>query len=89
MSELPSPIREPDRPIDAIAGLMSAAAIFVALIALAYRPIRVGAPAIGLALVASAIGGRHGRLAGAAVAVATACWVVGMILAVFTRHPLY
>lgn len=88
MSEVPSPVHE-DRPIDAIAGLMSAAAIFVGLIAIAYRPIRVGVPAIGLALIASAIGGRHARLAAAAVAIATSAWVVGMILAVVTRHPLY
>ena len=88
MSEIPSPVRE-DRPIDAIAGLLAGAAIFAGLIAIAYRPIRVGAPAIGLALVASAIGGRNARLAAAALAIATAAWVVGMIVAVITRHPLY
>src|SRR6266849_7386593 len=80
LSELPTPVRE-DRPIDAIAGLMAGAAIFAGLIAIAYRPIRVGTPAIGLALVASAIGGRNARLAGAALAIATAAWVVGMIVA--------
>ena len=59
---------------------MAGAAIFAGLIAIAYRPIRVGAPAIG---------GRNARLAGAALAIATAAWVAGMIVAVITRHPLY
>lgn len=68
---------------------MSAAAIFVGLVALAYRPSRVAPFAIVLALVAAGIGGRHRRLAAVAVAVASACWTVGMVIAVLTRNPIY
>lgn len=87
--------------LDTLAGLMAAAAMLLGVLALfnvdlslagtqvAIRPIRMGVPAIGLALIAAAIGGRHQRLAGVAVAFTGVCWVVGMILAVVTQNPLY
>lgn len=80
---------ERDRPSDTIAGLLSAAAIAVGLVAIAYRPVRLAPPAIVLALVAAGIGGRHGRLAAVAVTVATVGWFVGMVLAVITHHRLF
>jgi hypothetical protein len=87
MSELPA---SPDRRvIETIAGLMAAAAVFVALMGLAFRPVRMTAFAALLALVATGIGGRNTRLAGFALATAGACWVVGMTIAVVTGHPLY
>jgi hypothetical protein len=42
-----------------------------------------------LALLATAIGGRHRRLAALAIAVGGVCFVVGMALAVLTDNPLY
>jgi hypothetical protein len=87
--------------LDTLAGLMSATAIFVGLLGmtnfnlsiagthLEMRPIRIGVAAVILALVSAGIGGRHRRLAAIAVGVAGACWVLGMIIAVVTRRPLF
>jgi hypothetical protein len=74
---------------DAIAGLLAALAIFISLISLAYRPGRLVPAALLMALLATAIGGRHQRLAALAVAVGAVCFVVGMVLAVLTDNPLY
>jgi hypothetical protein len=76
-------------PADAVAGLLSAVALFTAMIAVAYRPLRVAPFAIVVALVASAMSERHTRLAQAAILISTACFVAGMIIAVVTRHPLF
>jgi len=78
-----------DRPVDAVAGLLAAAAIFVSLTGIAYRPARLVPVAILLALVAAGIGGRNARLATLAVGVSAASFAVGMALAVLTGHPLY
>ena len=88
MSVSPTPVRR-DRPAETVAGLLAAAAIFISLMGLAYRPVRLVPVAILLALVASGIGGRNERLAQLAVAVGAACFAVGMALAVLTGHPLY
>jgi hypothetical protein len=78
-----------DGPAEAVAGLMAAAAIFVSLIGLAYKPVRVIPAALLIAFVAAGIGGRHRALAGWAVAVAAICWVVGLTIAVATGRALY
>jgi putative Mn2+ efflux pump MntP len=95
-----APDRQRER-LDTLAGLMSATAIFVGLLGatnldlsisgtqIAMRPIRIGVAAVALALVAAGIGGRHQRLAAIAVAITGACWVLGMAIAVITRHPLF
>jgi hypothetical protein len=88
VSVSPTPVRR-DRPAETVAGLLAAAAIFISLMGLAYRPVRLVPVAILLALVASGIGGRNERLAQLAVAVGAACFAVGMALAVLTGHPLY
>jgi len=87
--------------LDTLAGLMAAAAIFIGLLGatnfnlsisgthLEMRPVRIGVAAVVLALVAAGIGGRHRRLAAAAVAIAGACWVLGMAIAVITQRPLF
>lgn len=74
---------------EAIAGLLAALSIFASLVALAYRPGRLVPFALLLALLAAAIGGRHQRLAGLAIAIGAVCFLVGMALAVLTDHPLY
>jgi hypothetical protein len=96
------PVQESRREgIDTLAGLMSATAIFIGLLGatnfnlsisgthLEMRPVRIGIAAVVLALVAAGIGGRHRRLAAAAVAIAGGCWVLGMIIAVVTQRPVF
>ena len=77
------------RPADAVAGYMAAAAIFVSLIALAYRPLRITPFTIALALIAAGMSGRQSRLAAVALAVAALCFAVGTTIAVLTENPLY
>jgi hypothetical protein len=100
MSAVPEPRPDRDR-IETVGGLMSATAICVGLLAmtnfdltisgthLEMRPIRVGVAAVVLALVAAGIGGRHRRLAAAAVAIAGVSWIVGMIIAVVVERPIF
>ena len=52
-----------------VAGLLASLSIFASLIGIAYRPARLIPAALLLALIAAAIGGRHHRLAGFAIAV--------------------
>ncbi len=87
--------------LDTLVGLMSATAIFLGVLGatdlnmsingthLEMRPVRIGVAAVAVALVAAGIGGRHRRLAAVAVAVAGACWLIGMIVGVVTERPLF
>jgi hypothetical protein len=77
------------RPAETVAGFLAAAAIFVSLTGIAYRPLRLIPLAIALALIATAIGGRHLRLATIAVSVGAACFVIGLAAAVITSNPLW
>jgi hypothetical protein len=77
------------RPAETVAGFLAAAAIFVSLTGIAYRPLRLIPFAIVLALVAVAIDGRHERLARFAVYVGAASFAVGMAAAVLTSNPLW
>jgi hypothetical protein len=74
---------------ETVGGFLSATAIFVSLTGVAYRPLRLIPFAIVLALIATAIGGRHVRLATAAVALGALCIVVGLAAAVITSNPLW
>jgi hypothetical protein len=78
-----------DRPADAVAGFLASASIFVSLIALVHRPVRLLPATLLVAFVAAGLGGRHRRLAAVAVAVAAICWVAGLTIAVATNRPLY
>ena len=77
------------RPAETIAGFLASVSVFVSLIGLAYRPLRIVPFAILLALIAAAIGGRHERLATAAVFIGTLCFAAGLALAVITSNPLW
>jgi hypothetical protein len=80
----------PDRKVvETLAGYMAAAAIFIALMGLAYRPVRLTPIAALLALVATGIGGRNTRLAAIALVVAGVCWMLGLLIAILSGHPLY
>jgi hypothetical protein len=80
---------ERSRPAETIAGLLASVAIFVSLIGVAYRPLRLIPFAIVLALIAVAIGGRHERLSGYAVFIGAGCFFVGMAATVITSNPLW
>jgi len=87
--------------IDTLAGLMASVAIFLGVLGatdfnfsiegthLDARPVRISVAAVVLALIAAGLGGRHRRLAGVAVAIAGACWVIAMTVAVVTQRPLF
>lgn len=77
------------RPAEALAGYMSAAAIFLAAVAVVFRPLPLSLAALVLSLVATAIGGRWGNLHAFAVGAATIGFVTGMTVAAITGHPLY
>jgi hypothetical protein len=83
-----SPVQE-DRPADAVAGLLASLALFAGLIGLVYRPARLIPVAILIALIATAMGGRHARLAAAALVVCGVCFIVGLALAVVTNNPIF
>ena len=77
------------RPGDSIAGYLAAMAIFICLIGLAWHPLRLILPGIVIAMVSAGIGGRHKKLAFAAVMIAAACFFFGMMIAVITSRPLW
>jgi hypothetical protein len=72
-----------------IAGFLAALAIVVSLIGIAHRPARLIPPAIVVALIALAMGGRHQRLAVFALVVCGVAWLVGMTVGVIVNHPLF
>jgi hypothetical protein len=72
-----------------VAGFLAAAALAAGVLALVWYPGRLGTAAILVALVAAAMGGPHRRLAAAALVVATACWFLGMLLAVLLERPVF
>jgi hypothetical protein len=77
------------RPAESVAGVIAAASLFVGVIAIFYRPVRLSPVALVVALIAVGIGGRHARLAAAAVAVISVGWVLGMIYCVLEDEPLW
>jgi hypothetical protein len=72
-----------------VAGFLAALAIFVALIGIAWHPLRLIGPAIPISLVAAAMGGRHQRLSFAAVLIVAASFFFGLMIAVITSRPLW
>ena len=88
MSTQPEPVTR-DRPSDGIAGFLASVALFASLIGLAYRPVRIIPFALLLALIATGMGGRHQRLATAALGVGAVCFMVGMAIAVITNNPVF
>ncbi len=87
--ESPSGESPTSKPSEAVAGYLAALAIFVALIGLAWHPLRLIGPAIVVSLVAAAMGGRHERLTFAAVLIVAACFFFGLMIAVVTSRALW
>jgi len=88
MSTQPQPVSQ-DRSSDGIAGFLASVALFASFIGIAYRPVRIIPFALVLAVIATAMGGRHQRLAAAAVITGAVCFVAGMALAVITNNPVF
>ena len=74
---------------EVVAGLLASLSIFASLIGVAYRPGRLIPFALLLALIATALGGRHSRLAAFALVTGGICFVVGMAVAVITSNPVF
>ena len=72
-----------------VAGYLSATAIFVSLVGIAWHPLRLILPAAAIALVASGMAGPGRRLQLAAVLICTICLFLGLTVAVVTSHALW
>lgn len=80
---------QPARTAYTVAGFLSAMAIAVALIGIAWHPLRLIVPAMVIALIAAAMAPKGNRLAQAAVAIAAGSFFVGMLVAVVTQRALW
>jgi exosortase/archaeosortase len=78
-----------DRPADTVAGFLAAIAMTGGLIAVVERPVLIGLFSIFVGLLAAALADRNRRLAAVGVAIASAGWLVGMIVCVLTSRPLW
>ena len=81
--------RQSSSALQTLAGFLAAAAIFLAVFALLYRPVRMTVPAMVLALVATAIGGRFARLASFSIVAVVFGFVVGLTIQILVRHPIF
>ena len=77
------------RTSETVAGYLSATAIFVSLVGIAWHPLRLILPAAAIALVASGMAGPARRLQLAAVLICTVCLFLGLTVAVVTSHALW
>ena len=87
ISEAAQPARS--RTAETVAGWLAAFSIFASVIAIAWHPLRLVIPAILLALIAAAMGGRTHRLARAAVMISALAFFFGMAIAVAGQRPLW
>ena len=81
--------RSERRPSETVAGFLSAIAIFVSLVGIAWHPLRLILPSLAVALVASGMGNGKGRLQLAAVLICGVCLFLGLAVAVVTSKPLW
>ena len=79
----------PTRPVEAVAGIMAAGALFLGVLELAYRPFRLAPVAVILLLAAAVMSKDQQRLIALAFAVVGVGFIVGVTLQVITHHPLY
>jgi hypothetical protein len=84
-----STTREGWEPVEAVAGLLAAGAMFIGFFELFYRPFRLAPVAVILLLVAAVMSTRHQRLIAIGFAVVGICFVIGAALQVITHHPLF
>ena len=74
---------------ETVAGFLSAIAIFVSLVGVAWHPLRLILPSLAIALVASGMGSGKGRLQFAAVLICALCLFFGLTIAVTLSKPLW
>jgi hypothetical protein len=77
------------RSSETVAGFLSAVAIFVSLVGIAWHPLRLILPSLAVALIASGMGSGKGRLQFASVLICTGCLFIGFTVAVVTSHALW
>ena len=77
------------RSSETVAGFLSAIAIFVSLVGLAWHPLRLILPSLAIALIASGMGTGKGRLQLAAVLICAVCLFFGFTIAVAFSKPLW
>ena len=77
------------RSSETVAGFLSAIAIFMSLVGLAWHPLRLILPSLAIALIASGMGTGKGRLQFAAVLVCAVCLFFGLTIAVAYSKPLW
>ena len=74
---------------DTVAGYLSALAIFVSLVGIAWHPLRLILPSTAIALIAAGMTDRRRQLTLAAVVICAVCIFLGLTVAVATSHPLW
>jgi hypothetical protein len=74
---------------ETVAGYLSAIAIFVSVVGVAWHPLRLILPSIVIALIAAGMAGPGRRLPLVAVLICTVCFFLGLTAAVVTSHPLF
>ena len=74
---------------ETIAGLLAAAALFLGVFELFYRPFRLAPAALLLLLVATVMSRDHHRLIRLGFAAVGIGFVAGAAIQVLTHHPLY
>lgn len=77
------------RPGETVAGFLSAMAIFVSLIGIAWHPLRLILPSAAIALVASGMAGPGRQLPRAAVLICAVSLFLGFTVAVVTSNALW
>ena len=89
MSSSSVPARTPTRPVEVIAGLLAASAVFLGVLELAYRPFRLAPVALVFLLIATVMSKEQHRLVAIGFAVVGVGFVAGGALQVLTHHPLF
>jgi hypothetical protein len=84
-----APGRTSRRTAQTVAGYLSALAIFTSIVGIAWHPLRLILPSIGIALIASGMARGESRLQLAAVLICGVCLFLGMTVAVVTSQPLW
>jgi lysylphosphatidylglycerol synthetase-like protein (DUF2156 family) len=74
---------------ETVAGYLSAVAIFVSLVGIAWHPLRLILPSAAIALIASGMSSKRQRLSLAAVVICAVSLFLGFAVAVATSHPLW
>jgi hypothetical protein len=77
------------RSSETVAGFLSATAIFMSVVGLAWHPLRLILPSLAIALIASGMGAGKGRLQFAAVIICAVCLFFGLTIAVSFSKPLW